>query len=57
MSCQTTVAQTQFKDQGLTQKNKSQPLDTEEIVTWKIPGMGKMNVLKKFETEMMKKGK
>ena len=43
----TKVAQMQFKNQGVTQKT-SQPCDTEEIVSWQITGMAKMNALKEI---------
>ena len=44
----TNAAQTQFKNQGTSQKNKSQSCDTEENVTRQITGMAKMKALKEI---------
>ena len=48
MSCQDQCGTNTVHNSGDNTKNKSQPCDIEEIVTWQITGMAKMNALKEI---------
>ena len=48
MSCQDQYSTNTVQKPGGNTKNKSQPCDTEEILTWQITGIAKMNALKEI---------
>ena len=48
MSCQEQCGINAVQKPGSNTKNKSQPCDTEENVTWQVTEMAKMNALKEI---------